>query len=148
MNNLSYVQHNDTEIKGFFYDYRFLSNYHLCSIEYEGLVYPSSENAYMSAKSIDWRVKKLFQIIDPKEARKLGQIVDLRLDWESIKLNVMQSILDTKFKDSYLKSLLVATGDKYLEETNHWNDKFWGVCNGVGENNLGKILMSIRSKIK
>ena len=34
--------------------------------------------------------------------------------------------------------------DRYIEETNHWSDIFWSVD---GENNLGKILMGIRSKI-
>jgi predicted NAD-dependent protein-ADP-ribosyltransferase YbiA (DUF1768 family) len=37
-----------------------------------------------------------------------------------------------------------------MEETNWWGDKFWGVHRtslseqGVGENNLGKLLMDIR----
>jgi predicted NAD-dependent protein-ADP-ribosyltransferase YbiA (DUF1768 family) len=31
---------------------------------------------------------------------------------------------------------------------NYWNDKFWGICKGVGENHLGKILMQIRDEIK
>ncbi len=34
-----------------------------------------------------------------------------------------------------------------LIEGNHWNDTFWGICNGNGENNLGKILMKIRHEI-
>ncbi len=34
-----------------------------------------------------------------------------------------------------------------LVEGNWWNDTFWGVCNGEGQNNLGKILMKIRKEI-
>jgi len=34
-----------------------------------------------------------------------------------------------------------------LEETNTWGDKYWGVCNGEGENQLGKLLMKIRENI-
>ena len=39
--------------------------------------------------------------------------------------------------------------DRYIEETNNWSDIFWSVdyLSGNGENNLGKILMDIRSKI-
>lgn len=32
--------------------------------------------------------------------------------------------------------------------SNTWGDKVWGVCNGEGENRLGKILMRIRSEIR
>jgi predicted NAD-dependent protein-ADP-ribosyltransferase YbiA (DUF1768 family) len=31
-----------------------------------------------------------------------------------------------------------------LIEGNWWGDTYWGVCNGVGENHLGKLLMKIR----
>ena len=44
--------------------------------------------------------------------------------------------------------MLLSTGDKYLEETNHWKDTYYGVCDGVGKNVLGKILMSVRNIIK
>lgn len=27
---------------------------------------------------------------------------------------------------------------------NSWNDTFWGVCNGVGQDVLGKLLRSIK----
>ena len=39
---------------------------------------------------------------------------------------------------------LVYTGKRPLEEGNHWNDRYWGTVNGVGENKLGQILMKIR----
>ena len=40
-------------------------------------------------------------------------------------------------------------GDKHkaYEETNHWNDTYWGVCNGVGQNMLGRMLMFIRDNL-
>lgn len=34
-----------------------------------------------------------------------------------------------------------------LIEGNTWGDTFWGVCRGKGENNLGKILMRLRSEL-
>jgi hypothetical protein len=35
-----------------------------------------------------------------------------------------------------------------LIEGNTWGDTFWGVCNGVGENNLGKTLMNVREILR
>ena len=46
-----------------------------------------------------------------------------------------------------LQKQLLATGDQHLEETNKWGDTFWGVCNGVGSNHLGKILMKVRDEL-
>ena len=46
-----------------------------------------------------------------------------------------------------LKIKLIQTGDAYLEETNSWNDTYWGVCDGKGENILGHMLMKLRKDI-
>ena len=43
--------------------------------------------------------------------------------------------------------MLIQTGDSVLIEGNTWGDRVWGVCNGVGENRLGRILMKIRSEL-
>jgi predicted NAD-dependent protein-ADP-ribosyltransferase YbiA (DUF1768 family) len=56
----------------------------------------------------------------------------------------MHDLVMQKFSIPELSKMLLSTGNKYIEETNTWGDTYWGVCNGVGENNLGKILMSIR----
>ncbi len=59
----------------------------------------------------------------------------------------MDSFLREKFSpEMILSEMLEATGDAELIEGNHWGDTFWGVCNGVGQNNLGKLLMAIRSE--
>lgn len=34
-----------------------------------------------------------------------------------------------------------------LIEGNTWGDRIWGVCDGVGENRLGKILMRVRAEM-
>jgi hypothetical protein len=60
----------------------------------------------------------------------------------------MWEILESKFSNKELKEKLIKTGEEYLEEKNTWGDKFWGTSNGIGENNLGKILMNIRNKYK
>ena len=50
--------------------------------------------------------------------------------------------------NSELREKLIATGDKELIEGNHWNDRFWGVCRGKGQNHLGKLLMELREILK
>ncbi len=49
---------------------------------------------------------------------------------------------------SDLGEQLLATGDAELIEGNTWNDTEWGICNGIGDNKLGKILMRIRKILK
>lgn len=57
----------------------------------------------------------------------------------------MTDLCKIKFRDPYLQKLLQDTGDAELIEGNWWHDEFWGVCNGIGQNQSGKILMVIRS---
>jgi len=147
--NKEIILHDEYNIKGFFGDYRFLSNFEPCIIIYENIKYPSSENAYQAAKSLDQSVRNMFVDISPTNSKKLGKQIDIRPDWNNIKLNVMYEIVYDKFsRNNKLGDMLIETGDKYLEETNYWSDKYWGVCNGVGQNWLGKILMDVRQKIK
>jgi len=144
-------------ILGFFGEYRYLSNFHLADIVFEGDTYPASENAYMSAKTIDRKDRTPFFSATPKDAKKLGRLVPLRPDWEQIKIGVMCEILCYKFSPQHhpdLAQKLLDTGDAYLEETNYWHDVFWGSCtcnkhkDTPGQNNLGRILMQIRSALQ
>lgn len=141
--------HDDSNIKGFFGEYRWLSNYEPCLVEYEGITYQSSEAAFQAAKCANKEDRKQFIGISAAASKVLGRQISLRNDWEKVKLQVMEDVLTSKFnKNAYLRRLLIETGTKFLEETNWWNDTFWGVCKGVGTNHLGIILMKIRSKLK
>ena len=65
------------------------------------------------------------------------------------KIDIMYNICKAKFtQNETLKTKLLKTGDAMLIEGNTWGDKIWGQVNGVGENNLGKILMRIREELK
>lgn len=141
--------HDEHFVKGFFEEYRYLSNFHLCEVHYEGRVYPSSENAYQAAKAELESEKDKFVGITPGQSKKLGRTVLMRSDWDKVKVRIMEEIVRDKFtRNEDLKVLLLETGDKWLEETNWWGDKFWGVCNGVGQNQLGKVLMKVRGELK
>ena len=140
-----FIIHNEFNIKGFFGDYRYLSNFHKCPVYFEGLLYPSSENAYQAAKCVDIKQRQEFVDIEPGQSKKLGRAIEVRKNWEEVKFDVMGIIVMDKFyRNKDLRHLLLETGSKYLEETNYWKDQFWGVCNGIGDNNLGRILMATR----
>ena len=113
----------------------------------DSVIYPSVENAYQAAKTTGDRT--VFCSCGPGEAKRLGRQLVIREDWDKIKIEVMRDLIRQKFKkDSLLGTRLLLTGDELLVEGNSWGDVFWGVCNGVGENNLGKILMEQRAAIK
>lgn len=146
---VNYIQHDENNVKGFFEEFRFLSNFHLAEVYFEGILYPSTEHAYQAAKTLDIDVRKEFLTLTCGKAKSKGQKIGLRDNWDYIKYEVMFSVVFDKFtRHQYLREKLLATGDKYLEETNHWGDKYYGVFNGVGKNVLGKILMQIRSILK
>lgn len=137
------------KIDSFSGQYRFLSNFFLCSVMYEGIEYPSSENAFQAAKTLDIDVRKIFALkeITPGISKRLGRSIVLRPHWDIIRLQTMVDILAAKFQDPVLAKLLIETGDAELIEGNAWNDTFWGVCNGKGTNFLGKALMDLRKKL-
>ena len=65
-----------------------------------------------------------------------------------MKIDIMRQVLKSKFtQNPELKAKLIATGDAELIEGNNWNDRFWGVCRGVGQNHLGKLLMEVRAEL-
>ena len=57
---------------------RFLSNFYETSVEWEGLIYPSSEAAFQAAKTLDQEDRKRFQTMTPVEAKREGYMVTLR----------------------------------------------------------------------
>jgi len=131
-------------------EHRFLSNFWMSSVEYEGIIYPSSEHAYQAAKFFPVKTRqKIATLKTPGEAKRFGRRNPMRDDWEDVKVEEMYKILLTKFGNKELRQLLLATGDQELIEGNTWGDKFWGQCPvGDGENWLGKLLMKVRREIK
>jgi ribA/ribD-fused uncharacterized protein len=126
----------------------FLSNFYPCSISYEGIIYPSSEHAYVAAKSDDTRDREYIATINNAgKAKQYSRRLILRDGWDSMRVNVMLDIVSIKFRHEDLSNALVNTGNEELVEGNYWGDTFWGQSPiGTGQNNLGKILMEIRSE--
>lgn len=136
------------KIDCFYGSYAFLSNFYSCMVEYDGLLYRNSEAAFQAAKTMDKKMRKVFTELSPSSAKYLGRHIQLRGDWEDVKDNIMYEIVYNKFSNNLdLRNLLHDTGDSELVEGNWWNDKYWGMCNGEGQNKLGKILMRVRDEL-
>lgn len=137
------------KIDSFNGEYYFLSNYYHSPIVFEGIHYPTVEHAFQAAKTLNNNKRlEIARMRTPGDAKKAGRTVSLRPDWEKIKFDVMKKCVASKFEDYNLRNKLLATGDAELIEGNWWNDTTWGVCNGVGQNHLGKILMEVRDEIR
>ena len=97
------------------------------------------------------QIKVQFATLRSNEAKRLGRHVQLRPNWENVKLPIMEDIVRAKFtQNEDLKELLLATGDLVLEEGNTWHDTFWGVDAKTreGTNHLGRILMRVRQELR
>lgn len=149
------ASHTEKEIRGFFGDYRFLSNFWPARVFLDGVEYSCVENAYQAAK-FGTADRKFFLTCTPYEAVKYVR-ANWKEDvsWHSRKIRVMYDLLNHKFDRNInpeLYTKLQSTGNKYLEETNWWGDGFWGVHRnsvyeeGIGENHLGTLLQLVRIK--
>lgn len=130
-------------------EYAFLSNYSASPFRINYVLFPTMEH-YFQANKADNKNDYLHIAYAPTpgEAKRLGRQIQLRPDWEEIKDKVMLTGLRKKFADPELRNLLLATDDEELIEGNYWGDTYWGVCNGVGQNKLGKLLMQVREEIR
>jgi len=144
----------EEKIRGFQKWYSFLSNFYRCEVIVEGVKYPSSEHAFQAMKFIttDEKIAERIRLCEkPSDAKQLAAEFKkvVRKDWRDVSLLVMEKVVTAKFSQNPdLLDKLLDTGGVELIEDNWWGDTFWGVCKGVGENNLGKILMKVRDKCK
>lgn len=111
----------------------------------------NTEAAYQAGKS---KEPLKYQNMSPKEAKKAGRHERMskleRDQWDNYKkLILMKQLLKLKFDKNHpdLQQKLIATYPEELVEGNYWHDTYWGVCEGVGENHLGQLLMGIRNEL-
>ena len=129
-------------------EYYFLSNFFPTPIWLGGREYKTVEHFYQANKAESLILHEYIRnAVSPEEAKKRGKEVAKRADWENVKLQIMGLGLILKFDIVDLGDMLLATGEEELVEGNTWGDTYWGVCNGVGENHLGKTLMTVRDQI-
>lgn len=103
----------------------------------------------MAQKTNDLQARTRFQDYDGPTAKREGTALVLRPDWAEVRLTAMRQVIRAKFtQNPELAERLLATGEGQLVELNTWEDRFWGVCEGVGENWLGQILMEVRAELR
>ena len=142
---------SDDAVREFKSEFEFLSNFYPVSIHVDGIDYPSVEHAYQAFKTDDISKKmEIAALPYPGQAKKYGRHISLRPDWDKLKLSFMAVLLYQKFANSVLQEKLLETEDRELIEGNWWHDQYWGVDlrKGLGENNLGKLLMQTRENYK
>jgi ribA/ribD-fused uncharacterized protein len=139
-----------TNIPAFKGKYLWLSNMAIAPFtDPTGLKWKSSEQYYQAGKFMKGspRWEQIRIATNPYDAKKIG----LSGKWTSdeAKIQRMREALKMKFtQNPELKKKLVDTGNKILQELNYWNDTFWGICNGKGDNMLGVLLMELREELK
>ena len=135
-------------INGFTGEYFFLHNDFNISVIHEGIRYTNAESAYQATKCANILDRFKFARMSGRKAKKHIKKVSLLPDYESKRYERMLEVVRLKFdQHPYLVDKLLETGEREL--INHsFVDSFWGIDSftGVGENNLGKILMRLREE--
>lgn len=138
-------------------EFDFLSNFSNHGVIVFGRLWKTAEHAYQAAKTNDPNERAWIAMQEtPGKAKKAGSKKGLNGDkitlidgWDDVKVDIMRIIVRRKFKlNNAIRTKLIATGDAELIEGNWWHDEFWGVCNGRGENHLGRILMELREEFR
>lgn len=140
-------------ISNFRGEYRFLSNFFPCDVHAiwneDHVSVGTVEHAFQAAKAMN---RKDFDAICraemPADAKRMGRRIVMRSAWDAVKMGIMENLLREKFDNKVLAARLLDTGDAELIEGNTWGDEYWGVCEGKGENHLGKLLMKIRGELR
>lgn len=137
------------DIKGFNGEYRWLSNFWPSPFTFNGFTWPTVEHAYVCHKAIPSRlIPTATKVLEMTagQAKRYGRTINIREDFDMIKLYLMQSLQFRKYdENAELLEKLLETGDCNIEETNAWSDQFWGVSEGYGANHLGRIIMGVRT---
>ncbi len=147
--------------------YRALSNFFIGApidmTSVWGDTFMTGEHAFAAMKAFgeEGKTRAYEQIRDartPGEAKQRGRVCNLREDWESVKYDVMMTVLRHKFTlDRHEGEVLLTTGDALLIEGTYWNDHVWGVALGgerstplaePGRNWLGTMLMARRAELR
>jgi predicted NAD-dependent protein-ADP-ribosyltransferase YbiA (DUF1768 family) len=133
-----------------------------------GVLVPTSKHAYMANRFKDTRIQLAVAAArgletssaiykDGLAAKKLAH--ELIAAGEKLsaanpiaRIALMRRVVRQKVdKNDAVRSLLTSTDEQDIQEGNDWGDTFWGVSpvgSAIGQNNLGKIYMELRSELK
>jgi ribA/ribD-fused uncharacterized protein len=158
-----------TMIDRFKGEHRWLSNFAISPIPAFGRLIDTVEHAYQAAKADSEADRdSILDLNTPGAAKRLGQKIPMRPDWEEIKSLVMLTLLRRKYTRADMMEKLLATEDQVLIEGNSWGDTYWGCIQEkvsnvkmvhpdrrlsphkgwIGLNTLGRLTMEVRRDVK
>lgn len=135
--------------------YGCFSNFSPHPIQLDGLDWQTVEHYYQAQKFVATQKENLMVVIrevpTPEDAALIGRDCHhkLRADWESVKAQIMEKAVRTKFMSHPdLQEILLNTAEELIVEDSP-TDYYWGCGESkTGQNQLGKILMKIRQEIR
>jgi len=135
-------------IDSFTGEFSFLSNFYFAEIRIGKYIFTTNEHAYHTFKSNDEKYRN-YIISLPKPWQAKRESSSKPNDWFDYDKELMFIINWIKYiSHRNLRIKLLNTNNAILIEGNKHGDTFWGMCNGKGENNLGKIIMKIRKLLQ
>ncbi len=126
------------------------NNFAPCEVEWNGMLFSCTENAYQAAKN-DLPIWHSLCIHEsPFVIKKKSRTIPIRPDWDKLKIKIMIDLQEQKYSQEPYITLLLNTGNVEIVEGNTWGDKFWGVDlkTGKGDNRLGQIIMDVRKELR
>lgn len=155
--------HGAGEDKG---QYKFLDNQAEYPIQVESKQYPTVEHYFQSMKAQEFGDQEILDKIEKtpsgKAVKALGKKVKnfIKEQWDARRIEIMARGVRAKFvQHPELQKQLLETGEKQIGEADA-RDSFWGIGTSAatelskdptkwkGQNQLGKILMNLRSEFK
>mgnify|MGYP001545149097 FL=1 len=129
-----------------------LSAYSKYGFELDGAEWPSVEHYYQGMKFEEAELRESIRsAYHPKNASRLAKANKklVRKDCSKVRQVMMTRAVYTQCRThQHVADLLLATGDKQIVETSTY-DYDWGCGrDGRGHNTFGKVLMSVRDKLK
>ena len=153
------VEHSGLNMTIYFYKvsdpYGCFSNFSPHGICIQGQDWQTVEHYYQAQKFVNSEDESLIPAITaaktPEQAAALGRdrTRKIRLDWEGVKYQIMRQAVLTKFLTHLdIQDILLCTGDRLIVEDSP-TDYYWGCgLDKTGQNQLGKVLMSVRQEIR
>ena len=132
--------------------FEFLNNEFPTPVYYDGRIYKSVSHAFQAARSQEQHIReKIVRADTIMEMYEIAAKVEDPPDWIKFRLKIMETLVRDKFRrNKELREKLRATENRNL--VNSYGDAstsnlFWGIVEGKGQNQLGRILESVRSDI-
>jgi len=114
---------------------------------WDGTVYATALHAFLAAQypAAAAAIAEAASVDEARTAAREESEVD---EWSTRKKQIMEKIQRDKFRRSAdIRKRLQETGDRELAWEND-EDGFWGTVKGKGQNQLGRILMEVRTSIQ